>query len=234
MPRFPDLANSEYVEYLIKIYTELATKYDLDGIGLDYIRYPTATALNYDENNRKQIREKYGIDIMEGGVDVSGDPVKWEKIKQYRGEVVRSVIKRVHDAIKQAKPNMTIMACLLSEPELAPEYGQNWAVSSKWIDYASPMNYDDLSGDEKMLQAQKDAFERNHARYIPALGGMPELHQQWTISQWAQRVAINRKIGCDGLIIYRMGGLDPAVAAFFGKGPFFGEAQFPEALSKNE
>ena len=233
MPKFPDLANPAYVDYLVMVYTELATNYELDGIGLDYIRYPTETALNYDENNRKQIKDRYGIDILEGGLDVSRDPVKWDKIKEYRSEKVRDAIKRVHDAIKKAKPNMTIMACLISEPELAPLYGQNWMVSSKWIDYASPMNYDDRSADVKMLEAQKTAFERNKARFIPALGGMPELHQQWTISQWAERVALTRKIGCDGIIVYRMGGLDQAVAAFFGKGPFYGETEFPTPLKKD-
>lgn len=232
MPKFPDLANPEYVDFLVKVYTELATKYELDGIGLDYIRYPTETSLNYDENNRRQIKERYGIDIMEGGLDVSRDPVKWAKIKEYRSEKVRNAIQRVHDAIKKANPKMTIMACLISEPELAPEYGQNWMISSKWIDYGSPMNYDDRSIDEKMLQAQKEAFARNQARYIPALGGMPEVHQQWTISQWAERVAFNRKVGCDGLIIYRMGGLDQGVAAFFGNGPFHGKTEFPAPLQK--
>jgi uncharacterized lipoprotein YddW (UPF0748 family) len=232
MPRFPDPANLEYIDYLVKVYVELATKYEMDGIGLDYIRYPTETALNYDENNRKQIQQKYGFDILEGGMDVSRDPVKWSKIREYRGEKVREAIRRIHDAVKAAKPSITIMACLISEPELAPEYGQNWSVSSKWIDYASPMNYDDRSADYKMLSAQKAAFEKNHARFIPALGGMPETHEQWTISKWAERVALNRKIGCDGLIIYRMGGLDPAVAAFFGNGPFHGDTEFPAAPTK--
>ena len=50
----------------------------------------------------------------------------------------------------------------------------------------------------------------------PAVGGMPELHQARTISQWAQHVALQRRIGCDGMVVYRMGGLDQAVAAFFG------------------
>ena len=65
------------------------------------------------------------------------------------------------------------------------------------------------------------------AVYIPALGGMPEVHEQWTISEWARRVAIQRKIGCDGIIVYRFNGFDTAVAVFFGNGPFFGTATFP-------
>lgn len=228
MPTFPDPANPGYRDYLVKIYVELATRYKLDGIGLDYIRYPTETALNYDEVNRKAILEKTGIDILAPGAgDVSRDPAKWEKIKLYRAEVVGSLVKRVHDEVKAARPDVTIMACLISEVDLCKEYGQDWTRSSKWIDYASPMNYDERSIRVDMLEDQKRIFHANGARYIPAVGGMPELHQQRTISEWARHVAMQRKIGGDGIIIYRMGGLDQGIAAFFGKGPFANDATFP-------
>jgi hypothetical protein len=61
---------------------------------------------------------------------------------------------------------------------------------------------------------------------------MPETHQAWTISKWAERVAIQRKNGCDGIIIYRMGGFDPAVSAFFGNGPFYAKSKFPQSPRK--
>ena len=61
---------------------------------------------------------------------------------------------------------------------------------------------------------------------------MPEVHQSWTISTWAERVAMQRKVGCDGMIIYRIGDLDPAVAAFFGKGPYYTHSEFPKPLVK--
>lgn len=228
MPTFPDPANPGYRDYLVKIYIELATRYKLDGIGLDYIRYPSDTALNYDAINRKAILEKTGIDILAPGAgDVSRDPAKWEKIKQYRADVVGSLVKRIHDEVKAARPDVTIMACLISEIDLCKMYGQDWTRSSKWIDYASPMNYDDRSIDLQMLEDQKRIFHANGARYIPAVGGMPELHQQRTISEWARHVALQRKIGGDGMIIYRMNGLDQGVAAFFGNGPFSNEATFP-------
>ena len=228
MPTFPDPANPGYRDYLVKIYVELATRYKLDGIGLDYIRYPTETALNYDEINRKAILESTGIDILAPGAgDVSRDPKKWEKIKKYRADVVGSLVKRVRDEVKAARPDVTIMACLISEVDLCKEYGQDWTRSSKWIDYASPMNYDERSIQRQMLEDQKRIFHGNGARYIPAVGGMPELHQQRTISDWARHVAMQRKIGGDGIVIYRMGGLDQGVAAFFGNGPFANDATFP-------
>jgi uncharacterized lipoprotein YddW (UPF0748 family) len=226
MPTFPDPANPLVADFAVRAYVEMATRYKLDGIGLDYIRYPTDSSLNYDENNRKQIKEKFGIDILTGQ-DMAKDPKKWDKIKQYRAEKVGAVVKKVHDAVKAARPDISIMACLITDPAVAYNYGQNWAVSSKWLDYTSPMNYDEASLDEPILQQQLEISRKNNAVYIPAIGGMPDLHESRTISEWAKHVAMQRKIGGDGIIIYRMGGLDQGVAAFFGNGPFYAKSQFP-------
>ncbi len=230
MPTFPDPANPEVVAFILKVYEELATRYNMDGIGLDYIRYPTPSALNYDENNRKKILEAYGIDIIEHE-NLYGDPEAWAKIQQYRYEQVGKIIQQVRERVKAVSPDSKIMACLISELGMArDEYGQNWGVSSKWIDYASPMNYDDHSKKTDMLADQLAVCRQNKSIFNTAIGGMPDLHRTWTISDWAERVAIQREAGADGIIIYRIGEFDTAVAAFFGKGPFYSDAVFPEPL----
>ena len=230
MPTFPDPANPEVVAFILDVYEELATRYDMDGIGLDYIRYPTPSSLNYDEFNRQQILEAYGIDIIEHE-NVYGDPEVWAKIQEYRHQQVGKIIKQVRERVKSVRPDKAIMACLISELGMArDEYGQNWAKSSKWIDYASPMNYFEASLDTEMLANQLEICRENKTVFIPAIGGMPELHRKWTISEWANRVAIQRKAGADGIIIYRIAEFDTAVAAFFGKGPFYSNAAFPEPL----
>jgi uncharacterized lipoprotein YddW (UPF0748 family) len=226
MPTFPDPANPEVADFAAKVYVELATKFKMDGIGLDYIRYPVEGALNYDANNAKQIKEKFGFDILTGQ-DLSRDAEKWPKIREYRAEKVGQVVKKVHDAVRAASPNTGLMACLITDPKMAFLYAQNWPVSSQWLDYASPMNYDDDSLREDILQQQSEICRNNNAVYIPAIGGMPNVHQSRTISQWAHHVAVQRKIGGDGIIIYRIGDIDRGVAAFFGNGPFYAKAEFP-------
>ena len=227
IPLFPDPANPDVVEYIVSIYKELATKYDMDGIGLDYIRYPTPQSLNYDERNRRNIMDRYGIDILKHA-NVYGDPEAWAKIQEYRAETIGKVVERVAAAVRTAKPGISIMACLISDRTMArDEYGQDWGNSSRRIDYASPMNYDDLPFEVDMLQVQKETFANTGAVYIPAVGGMPNVHRSWTISEWVKRVAIYRRLGTDGIIIYRNSDLDPAIAAFFGKGPFYQKASFP-------
>jgi uncharacterized lipoprotein YddW (UPF0748 family) len=231
MPMFPDPANPQVVDFLVKVYSELAQKYELDGIGLDYLRYPLPNALNYDENNRQRILARCGIDIKADG-NFWAEPEKAAKVRAYRSETVEQLARRVRDAIKSVRPDVSVIACLISDPIDAATYGQDWRISSQLLDYASPMNYGDASADASLVARQRDILQKNHVVFLPSIGGMPDLHQSWTISEWASRVAIQRKTGCDGMIIYRIAELDPAVAAFFGKGPYFGNAQFPEPLHK--
>lgn len=229
LPYFPDPANPQTVDFIVSAYVELARRYDLDGVGLDYIRYPTPKSLGFNELNRREIQERFGFDIL-AEEDIYADAEKWRNIQAYRAEKVGHVVRRVTEAVRAVKPNMWVIASLISEAEMArDDYGQNWLAAAHLLDYASPMNYDDRSINEPMLRQQKSVYDSHRTVYLPAIGGMPDVHSSWTISEWAKRVALQRQIGADGIVIYRIGDFDPAVAAFFGNGPFHHPATFPES-----
>lgn len=92
------------------------------------------------------------------------------------------------------------------------------------------MNYGFVAANEKLLADQRDIHQNHKTLYVPAVGGMANIHDVWTISDWARYIAIQRQIGGDGIAIYRVGDLDHAVAAFLGNGPFGHKASYPEAL----
>lgn len=227
MPIFPDPANPQVIDFWCKAYAELASRYDIDGVGMDNIWYPTPGSLNYDQNNRRQILKRYGIDILAGG-DVYKNPSQWSKVNEFRCQQIDNAVHRIHDALKAANPRVSLIGCLSTYPEKARAgYGEDWAYFCKWLDYVSPMNYDEMGLDEAILRKQLEICRKNEAVYISGIGGMPPIHEAWTISDWARRVAIANQVGGDGLIIYRIGNLDQGVAAFFGQGPFYSKATFP-------
>src|SRR5207302_4476482 len=131
-------ANAEVNDFLARVYTELAHKYELDGIGLDYMRYPILTALNYDQNNRQRILDRYRVDI-DSGADIWKDPEKAAKLREYRMAAIEDAMRSLRATIKSVRPNISVIACLISDPKEAKEDGQDWAVSSNLLDYASPM-----------------------------------------------------------------------------------------------
>jgi len=229
---FPDPANPDAVDYIASIYVDLVNRFDLDGLGLDYIRYPEVYSLNYDERNHQAILDRFGIDIL--AADPTKNPDHWRKIQVYRAEQIDNAIATIMRRVHEVKPGLPVIASLISELDLSAQgVGQDWTISSRHLDYSSPMNYDDVSLYEGLLEVQRDTFARNDSVFIPAIGGMPRVQNSWTISEWARRIAVQRRIGCGGIAIYRVAELDPAVASFLGRGPFFNEAVFPETLKTN-
>ena len=84
-----------------------------------------------------------------------------------------------------------------------------------------------------LISWQKEVCRRGDALFVPAIGGMPALHKYLTITEWAQTAAMQREVGCEGFVIYRIGDVDPAMVEFFGKGPFYGKTIFPEFPASN-
>jgi uncharacterized lipoprotein YddW (UPF0748 family) len=232
MPIFPDPANPHVIDFLCQVFAELVGRYPIDGVGLDNIWYPSPSALNYDKNNQQQILKQYGIDILAGG-DMYKDPGKWKKINEFRCEKISEAVHRIYDAVKAVRHDVSLIGCLSTYPDKARAgYGEDWAHFSKWLDYVSPMNYDEMGLDEAVLRKQLEICRKNDAVYISGIGGMPPVHQAWTISDWAKRVALANKVGGDGLVLYRISDLDQGVAAFFGQGAFYSKATFPPPPEK--
>lgn len=225
MPTFPDAANPEVVKFISSVYVELISKYKIDGVGLDYLRYPTVTSLNFDERNRQAIQSRYGFDILAG--DPWQDADKAAKLYAYRADVLSNLVTEVRRATQAVRPDVKLVGCLVADPHESVKYGQDWAKLTPLFDYVTPLNYDDVSADADLVARQRALCDAGGTTFIAAIGGMPDVHASWTISTWANRVAIQRKAGSGGMILYRIAELDPAVASFFGNGPYFGQAAFP-------
>lgn len=94
---FIDPANPEVQEFLMALLTEIIDNYKVDGINLDYIRYPQSVSVSdtnawgYTEYARDEFKTIYGKDPVE--ISVS-DPL-WMKWCEYRREKVSNFVARV-------------------------------------------------------------------------------------------------------------------------------------------
>ncbi len=91
---FIDPANPEVQEFLLALLTEIADNYKIDGINLDYIRYPNAVstsdanAWGYTEYARNDFKNIYGKDPLEITVSDS----LWMKWCEFRREKVSNFV----------------------------------------------------------------------------------------------------------------------------------------------
>lgn len=139
---FIDPANKEASEYLLSVYEYLLKNYKLDGLQLDYIRYPVATdeEFGYTDTARNEFKEQYGkdpLEITEGGS-------LWEEWCDYRSGFVTSFVKKIVSLANDLSP-MTTVSCDVA-PNLEDSKESHLQNAKLWmeealINMAFPMAY---------------------------------------------------------------------------------------------
>ncbi|MEM8674632.1 MAG: family 10 glycosylhydrolase [Cyanobacteria bacterium P01_G01_bin.67] len=143
---FLDPANPEVREYLLALITEIATNYEIDGIHLDYIRYPFQSptgkmTYGYGTAAREQFQQLTGFDPMEL------DPLHplWSRWTDFRIEQVDSFVEVVSQNLQQLRPALTLSTAVFPMPkrERLSKIQQSWEkwVNKEWIDMLIPMTY---------------------------------------------------------------------------------------------
>ena len=94
---FIDPANPEVQDFLLELITEIIKEYKVDGINLDYIRYPQAVSVNepnswgYTDFARNEFKTIYGKDP----VDISINDPLWLKWSEYRRNKITHFVSKV-------------------------------------------------------------------------------------------------------------------------------------------
>lgn len=144
---FFDAANPQVRDYLLRLYTEIITRYDVDGLQLDYIRYPFqdargTTSYGYGKAAREIFQQRYGVDptqITPQQADL------WRKWTDFRTEQVDSFVGMVSRQLKRKRPNLKLSVAVFPLPrnERIAKIQQNWEAWAQRgdIDLIVPMTY---------------------------------------------------------------------------------------------
>ncbi|MFS0517335.1 family 10 glycosylhydrolase [Nostoc sp. UIC 10607] len=144
---FFDPANPEVRQYLLKLYEEIVTRYDVDGLQLDYIRYPfqdpsAGRIYGYGKAARAQFQQLTGVDP----INISpSQPELWQKWTTFRTEQVDSFVAQVSQQLRQKRPNLILSVAVFPLPELEriQKIQQNWETWARRgdVDLIVPMTY---------------------------------------------------------------------------------------------
>lgn len=143
---FLDPANPEVQEYLLSLVTELANNYQIDGIHLDYIRYPFQSptgkiTYGYGIAARQQFHKLTGYDPM----TLNQSHPLWSQWVDFRIEQVDNFVSSVSQNLKQLRPELTLSTAVFPMPqrERLSKIQQSWEkwVNKEWIDMLIPMTY---------------------------------------------------------------------------------------------
>ena len=184
-------------DYLAGIVREIVSRYDVDGVHFDYIRYP--------ENARrfpdKDTHRKYG---------------KGKDLKQWRRENITAIARRLHAEVKQLKPWVKVSSSPVGKFKDTNRYSSfGWNAyetvyqdAQGWLkegihDALFPMMY---FKDNHFYPFALDWKENDNGRWIvPGLGiyFLSPKEQDWPIDEVSRQLHFTRQTGLAGHAYFR-------------------------------
>jgi len=140
-------------KHVRSIYLEVANKYNIDGLHLDYIRFPS-DQLGYSPYARKDFEKRYGVDpaalTMNKALSLKiFGKGEYEKHLQawdnYRSNSVNKIVKELYIELLNIDPEIKLSAAVIANYEEAnSRYFQSWIswLEEGYIDILVPMAYD--------------------------------------------------------------------------------------------
>jgi uncharacterized lipoprotein YddW (UPF0748 family) len=170
-----DAGSPGLAAYLAETYAELIERYpDLDGLHLDYIRYPGVLPFSpgsrfgvgldfgYGEATRQRFREQTGLDAPLG--DSLRNANRWD---QWRREQVTELVRAIRTATTALKPDLQLSAAVGAYAErVYLAEGQDWLgwLDAGLVEFAVPMAY---TVDDRMFRYLAERYSNGpHAERI--------------------------------------------------------------------
>ena len=204
-PSHPDNRQLE-----IDAMAEVATRYDVDGIHFDYIRYPGPEGC-FCAGCRARFEQVLGAKVAHWPADTRNDPAVRDKWLEFRRDNITAVVAGVSARVRPAKPKVRISAAVFPNwPIDRDEVGQDWKLWCErgYLDFVCPMDY----------TASESQFE-NQVRRQLEWAGKAACYPGIGLSVWGPRrdvvkliddIAAARRLGAPGFTIFQY---DPPAAA---------------------
>jgi len=148
-------------DYICKIVKDIVSRYDVDGISLDYIRY-YGDSWGYNDITRERFRQEYGY-----YPPISGSEVGCHLWCDYRRQQVTDLVKKCYLEIMAIKPDVKLTVCgqtgtiwNYASSTAYVLYFQDWRqwMRDHIVDASMPMNYRTES-DPAEAQAYRDCCD---------------------------------------------------------------------------
>ena len=199
--------NPQVREHIRAVIRELVQNYDIDGIHLDYIRYPTM-AVGYDQGTRTEFMRRYGVDPdqiandSDAMIDLFGDNglhdlgVLWDR---WRVSNLEDLIDSVRCDLKAVNPGVKLSAAVIADQQSATSrHGQDWPSWLKRgiLDFAVPMCY-----------SASTRFVQNQVRSIQNLVGASKFYPGIAMynqspGRVVEKVRLLRQLGITGFSMF--------------------------------
>lgn len=193
---------------VLSVYEEIIKKYDIDGIHLDYIRFPEPNYQKYDFGYNADIikgfQQKYNTDVNPKQM-TKDDPLYTAWCK-FREEIINSWVEEVYHLVRSTKPDLWIScACYPALDEVPETIFQNVKVwlENGWIDEVFSMSY---SADNEYVTNNAEKFKNTvgdkafYSTGIMAFGTTTPI-------DFANQLDVVRNVYANGSAVFSLGSI---------------------------
>ena len=183
---------------------EIVANYDVDGIHLDYIRYPGSHAC-YCEGCRERfvLATRLHIDEWPAAV-LPKTGTHSEKYTEWRVQQITRLVRLLHKRLREADPDIKISTAVFGAyPACVTSIGQDWIAWAKagYVDFVCPMNYtENTNYFTELLTNQLALMPKNVAIY-PGIGATAS-NSLLTPDAVVEQIYLSRNLGASGWTIF--------------------------------
>ena len=185
---------------------DVLAKYAVDGIHLDYIRYPDSKGC-FCDGCRRRFEESVGMRIRNWPSDVRKEGELRRKWLDFRRANIDAVVSAIARKAHQARPGVKISAAVFTNWRSARnDIGQDWKLWCErgYVDFVCPMDYTPDTG----------RFEQMVRDQLPLCAGKP-CYPGIGLSTWPysddlackliEQVGVTRRLGAGGFMVFNYG-----------------------------
>ena len=191
-------SHPEARKYLLNLYQELVSNYDVDGLHIDYIRYNEDDIghFGFSDYSKQDFKTTSGLDLDKIRIGSR----EWIKFNEWRENNVTTFVEEVKNMLISTKPGALLSAAVVPDPEYSRAHVmQNWKhwVDNSYLDFVMTMDYQNNTPAFK-AKAQKglDMVE-DKAWVYPGLG----LYVNDRINNQGQ-IKATRQVGATGVALF--------------------------------
>lgn len=198
----------EAAAHVVSVVDDLVARYPVDGLHLDYVRYPgpefdyslgTLRLFLADMESSLSIEERRRYDPRSIGDLIALTDLYPERWAGFRRARLNGLVMRLRTAAKARRPSLVFSAAVFPDPiDAAERRFQDWRIwaESGWVDVVCPMAY---TPDAAAFEAQvASAREAAAGRAVWAGIGAYRLTPARTI----ENIETARRVGAQGVILF--------------------------------
>lgn len=204
-------SNPAVQDHLYRVFTDVARRYDVDGIHFDYVRYPnpgydfsTSTLARFKAYMQPRMSEQGWAGVRKDGTRLAYVHMFPKEWAEWRRSQVTGLVKRISESVHAMKPWVRVSAAVFANVEDAyADKGQDWRrwLAEGYLDAVCPMSYSkDTATVARQIQAAVEAAGEKHV--YAGIGS-------WRLSakDTAAKIAKVRQLGVQGVNIFSYDGI---------------------------